>query len=240
MDESISSLSDIETVHQPFRFFDLPSELRRKIMSIHFLIPKVIDLDHRQHSRLVRRLECFLVSKRFHEEAYAVFFGINTFRLFPTHGQAMGRRVQPIMSMLSPRYRAALVTLELRLGPFWSKPPRCWRVTNSLGLENATSLLKLRVFIECDPSHEIFNGFRIGKEFYTDFAGDLLRKVMARLPVLNQIQFDGYPSVSRKGQLMTRLLEEAKAGDIKVTWGPGQKVDSDIGRKLDQYDNMRI
>ena len=233
MDESSLSFFDVDTVRQPFRFFDLPSELRRKIMSIHFAIPKVIDLDHYQHSCIARRLECFLVSKRFHEEAYAVFFGINTFRLFPTHGQAMGRRVQPIMSMLSPQYRAALVSLELRLGPFWSKPPKCWNVTNSLGLEDATSVLKLKVFVECDPSHEIFNGFRIAKEFYTDFAGDLLSKIIVRLPSLNQIQFDGYPSVSREGQLMTRLLEEAWLANIRVTWGPSQTIDSDIGRILD-------
>ena len=39
---------------------------------------------------------------------------------------------------------------------------------------------------------------------------------------------------------MTRLLEEARLANIRITWGPSQTADSDIGRMLDQYGGLRI
>ena len=223
MDSSVSSLSEADSTHHPFPFFDLPSELRRKIMVIHFQIDQVIDLDHHQHSRIASRLECFLVSKRFHSEAYAIFYGVNTFRLFPTHGQASSRRAYPVISKFPPHYRGALASLELRLGPFWNEPPKCWKVNDALGLEDAISLRTLKVFVQCDPSDPIFNGFRTSKRFYTDFAGDLLAHIIDRLPALDSIHFDGWPSVSCEAPLMARLLDEARKGGKTVALGSGLK-----------------
>ena len=223
MDSSISSLSDVEITHHSFPFFDLPSELRRKIMIMHLQVDQVVDLDHRQYSRIASRIECFLVSRRFHEEAYPIFYGLNTFRLFPTHGQAKARRARPLISKISPRYRNALVLLELRLGPFWNNPPKSWKVSNSLGLKDLISLKTLKVFVQCDPSDPIFNGFRTSKHFYTDFAGDLLARILDYLPALNTIYFDGWPSVSCEAPLMTRLLDEARKGRKAVTLGSGLK-----------------
>ena len=87
----------------------------------------------------------------------------------------------------------------------------------------------LKVFLECDPSHPVFEGFRISKDFYTDFAGDLLREVVQRLPSLKHVQFDGYPSVRRHGPLMTRLVREAKGSKKQIIWGPERKWKDDEG-----------
>ena len=76
------------------------------------------------------------------------------------------------------------------------------------------------MFIQCDPSHPVFEGFRVSKDYYTQFAGDLLQQVLARLPHLTWVEFDGYPSVQRKGRLMMRLLDETRAAGKKILWGP--------------------
>jgi hypothetical protein len=85
-----------------------------------------------------------------------------------------------------------------------------------LGLEEMAAVRIVKVFVECDPSHEIFRGFRIGKDFYTDFSVDLLERIVERLPALERVEFDGWPSVMREGPLMRRLVEVAKEGGKKV------------------------
>ena len=212
---------------QYFRFFDLPAELRRKILDVVFCVDGIIDMDFHA-SRMVK---AFLVSRQFYREATAVFYGGNTFRLLPIRGKVMKRRAQPLMKRFAARHRAAIVSLELRLGPFWSQPPKCWKVDRALGLEDATALRVLKVFVECDPSHSLYDGFRISKDFYTMYAGGLLKEVVARLPNLREVQFDGYPSVSLNAPLMQRLAHEALLGKKKVVWKPGQKADQ-IGPTL--------
>ena len=83
-----------------------------------------------------------------------------------------------------------------------------------------TSARLLMVFNECDPSHPIFNGFRKGKDFYTSFCGRLLQGITTEIPTICEIQFDAFPSVSRDGPLMTRLVAEAKRTQKSITWGP--------------------
>ena len=39
----------------------------------------------------------------------------------------------------------------------------------------------LRVFVECDPSHDIFKGFRVGRDYFTEFSAQLLEGVIDRL-----------------------------------------------------------
>lgn len=72
------------------------------------------------------------------------------------------------------------------------------------------------VFVEIDPSHDVFKGFRIGKNFFTDFAAHLLEEIIQRLPGLAQIVFDAWPSVKQEGSLMKRLVEVAKQNRIAV------------------------
>jgi len=182
-------------------------------LAAYYAFKGVIDIDFDNF----RRISIFLVSKRFHDEAAAVLYGSNTFRLFPTAGRADSKRTKPLISRFPPHYRANLKSLELRLGPFWTKPPGCWNVNDALGLKDAIAVRVLKVFVEIDPSHPIFHGFRSGKNFYTNFSGALLRQVISTLPGLEEIRFDKYPSVSYEGQLMTRLMDEARIGKKKIT-----------------------
>lgn len=83
-----------------------------------------------------------------------------------------------------------------------------------------TVMRTLKVFVGCDPSQPVFEGFRISKEFYTEFSGRLMRQILERLPNLAWVEFDAYPSVSKKGSLMTRLMKEARQANKEIHWGP--------------------
>ena len=212
MEASISVSSS-----KPFRFFDLPIELRLKILGMVLHTGQTVDIDYYN----TRRSAILPVSKRFREEASEVFYGGNTFRLLPTHGRAGSNKFQPLLTRFSPRNRAAIRSVELRLGPFWTNPPKCWKIDERLGLEDVVSLRVLNVFVECDPSHSIFNGFRTARDTYTNFSGSLLNNVIRRLPSLEVVILDGYQSVWRGGLLMRRLAQEVQKGKKKLLWGSG-------------------
>ena len=114
-----------------------------------------------------------------------------------------------------------------------------WKVNDQLGLEDARAVRKMKVFVECDPSHEIFKGFRVNKEFFTNFSGVLLEDILRRLPVLEQVEFDGYPTV-RRGILMSRLQLEAKRQGMRIVRGPEWIVDSDAARLVDQFSTISL
>ena len=208
--------------NRPLRFFDLPFELRRRILEIFLTQDRTIDLAPDNHLTAPDRLSLFLTSHSVHEEAFPVFYGGHTFRIFPTHPRFYGSKVRSILTRLSPRYRAAIHSLELRLGPGWSKPPRTWAASERLKLRECTSLRNMVVFVECDPSHQIFRGFRVNQEFFTEFSGDLLGALIERLPALERITFDRYPAVKRDGELMTRLQSVVEKKGKRITWAPGR------------------
>ena len=81
-----------------------------------------------------------------------------------------------------------------------------------------TSMRVIKVFMECDPSDQVFDGFRVDKEFYTEFCSSLLRDVCKRLPVLETVCLDGYPSVKRKGKLTERLRSCVKEAGKRVVF----------------------
>ena len=220
---------------KPFQFFHLPSELRSKILSYLLCTDnRTIDLDPSNHRSATDRLNLFLVSKRFGYEAYHVFYGGHTFRIFQTHGRFLGKRTEPLLARLPSYYRNALVSLELRLGPGWSDPPKPWFVSDRLGLEDCIAVRTLRVFVEVDPSSPIFKGFRLNRDFFTHFSGNLLREVMERLPVLETVEFDAYPSVDRHGALMTRLLQDARNANMRVAWGSERDWGDGLADKLEK------
>lgn len=85
-----------------------------------------------------------------------------------------------------------------------------------LGLEEMEAVRTVKVFVECDPSHDIFNGFRIDRDFFTGFSGSLLGDVLQRLPSVIRVELDGWPSVKREGPLVKRLLEVARNAGVRV------------------------
>lgn len=212
---------------KPFRFLDLPSEIRIRIYAFVLFTPRRkkalrttgsvgASSKNKPIAPVSDRISLFLVSHRLHEEATYVFYSSQTFRLFPIQDYS---RLPPIRN-LPPRYRPSITSIELILGSSWTAPPRSWRVNDGLGLEEMVRARTLKVFIQCDPSHPVFEGFRVSKDYYTLFAGNLLQQVLARLPNLTWVEFDGYPSVQRKGALMKRLLGETRAAGKKILWGP--------------------
>ena len=97
----------------------------------------------------------------------------------------------------------------------------------TLGLEEMESVRVVKVFVECDPSHEIFNGFRIDRDFFTGFSGGLLEGVLRRLPAVVRVELDGWPSVKREGPLVKRLLEVARDAGVRVSEVGGKDEDGE-------------
>ncbi|MCJ1366626.1 hypothetical protein MMC16_005756 [Acarospora aff. strigata] len=217
MELSASFTSDFGP--QGFHFFGLPAEIRRKIYELALCVKRTIDLDPANPRCIAPRLDLLLTSRRVHQEAYAIFYGSHTFRIFPTHGRFFGDKIKPLISRLPPHYRAAITSLELRLGPGWNKPPKSWTVDQRLGLGDAVFVRKLKIFVECDPSHDFFRGFRMVEPSFTDIAEAWLQGLISTIPSVETIQFDGYSFVSKSDPLMSRLLQVAKAKKKRITWG---------------------
>ncbi|CAI4218891.1 unnamed protein product [Parascedosporium putredinis] len=183
----------------PFRFLDLPAELRLRIYGYHFAeCGNVVDLDPDNYKRIHRRLALLRTCRQVYYEASTFFYSSSTFRVFPTHPGRFFKTKKPLLARLSPFQRASLTTLELRLGPGWNRPPRGWVVNEALGLRDCVQIRKLKVFVECDPSDTIFNGFRRADGFYEDFSRNLLQDILKELPSLEVLEFDAWESVKNR------------------------------------------
>ncbi|KAF2755140.1 hypothetical protein EJ05DRAFT_478946 [Pseudovirgaria hyperparasitica] len=222
---------------KPFPFFSLPSELRIRIYELVLSVPSPIDLTPTNYREIAPLLGVFLVSRRMHAEAYHVFYGCNTFRLFPVNGRFFHTK-KPLTVRLAPKYRAALTSLDVRLGPGFTKPPRSWVVSAQLGLNDMVNVRLLKVFVEVDPaSSDIFEGFRVSKVFYTQFSRDLIKGVFEQVKSIEDVEFDAFESVAPDCPLMQALLEECQAAGKKVLWGSQRgwfTTESDPILQLDQ------
>lgn len=124
---------------------------------------------------------------------------------------------------LPMHYRTCITTLELRLGPGWSAPPKCQNINESLGLQDCSSLRTLKIFIELDPSDTIFAGFRgrnATEDTYKHFSTALLVGILEQVPWLETIEIDAYPGVKKEAPLVMALVRRVEEYGKKLVWGP--------------------
>jgi len=203
-------MTDIRIKSQTFPFFDLPFELRSKILCNILTIPQPVDLDPNNHLAGHQRLNLFLASHRLHSEASYLFYSTHTFRIFPTHDRFFGYHGKPLLKRLPTRYREAITSLELRMGPGWTRPPIPRWVDPGLGLDEMINVRTLKVFVKCDLPHDFIRGIRKGRDRYTGLSADLFEQNIEQLPALSSVEFDGWPSVMWEDSLMKRMIEVVK------------------------------
>ncbi len=205
---------------KPFRFLDLPHELRLEVYSYHFATTGgVLDLDPDNYKRIHQKLAILRTCRTIYREASYTFYSTHPVRIFPTHPGRFFKTKKPLLARLKPGQRGTITSLELRLGPGWSKPPRGWVVNPELGLKDCVGVRKITVFVECDPGNDIFRGFRRSEGFYEGFSKSLLEKVLDEMPWVEYVEFDAWPSVKKSGTLMRELFEVVAERRLKQGWG---------------------
>lgn len=206
---------------KPFRFLQLPHELRLEVYGYHFAnTGDVLDLDPDNYKRIHQKLAILRTCRTIYREASYLFYSTHPVRIFPTHPGRFFKTKKPLLARLKPGQRGTLTSLELRLGPGWSKPPRGWAVNPELGLRDCVSVRKVTVFVECDPGNDIFRGFRQADGFYEGFSKSLLEKALDEMPWVDCVEFDAWPSVKKSGALVRGLLALVAERGLKRSWGP--------------------
>lgn len=205
-----------------FPFFQLPSELRLRIYEMLLVNPdRVLNLDPTNFRLVLPRLPCFLVCHRMHDEAYRVFYGSNVVGMFAEPGRFFEKK--PLLTRMGPRNRGAIATMELRLGPGWTKPARYQNTDKSLGLQDCVSLRTLKIVVQIDPSDDIFHGFRgkdNSKERYSLFCVALLKGIFDQVPSLKTVELDAWTGVDKGSPLVFSLATEILKAGKNLVWGP--------------------
>lgn len=223
---------------QPFRFNDLPPEIRLRVYELILSAEKPVDLTGWNSTKIAPLLRIFLTSRQIYEESYRVFYAVNTFRLFSCDGKFFNAKKQ-LLTRLTPSYRACLTSIELRLGPGWTKPPRYWALTQKMGLSKCTALRQLKIFAELDPENsEICQQWMKNHQSYTAFSQQLVIEILTTAPTITEVWFDGFPSVLKDGPLMTTLLAEVESLGKRITFGPLRGWDKVQAQPLVDVESM--
>ncbi|KAI0106049.1 hypothetical protein F4814DRAFT_430334 [Daldinia grandis] len=205
---------------RPFRFLDLPSELRLKVYGYHFAnTGGVLDLDPDNYKKIHQKLAILRSCSTIYREASYFFYSTHPVRIFPTHPGRHFKTKKPLLARMKPCQRASLTSLELRLGPGWSSPPRGWVVNPALGLSDCVNITKITVYVECDPGNDFFRGFRQPDNFYERFSKSLLTNVLDEMPWVERIEFEAWLNVKKSGVLMRGLIDVVKSRGLKILWG---------------------
>lgn len=220
LDVPIANRPVVKKQPKPFRFMDLPSELRVKIYGHHFAgIAPVVDLEPGNYFSIHKKLSVLRVCRQVYHEASHVFYSSRTFRIFPIDGRH-SRTKKGLLARMKPQSRARMTSLELRLGPGWGKPFRSWVVDPVVGLADCVNVRRVCVYIEIDPSDSFFSGWRKSNGFYERFCQNLLDDILKGLPNADRVQFDANPSVKKAGDMTSGLLDIATANGRTICWGP--------------------
>ncbi len=205
---------------KPFRFLDLPSELRLKIYAFHFEgTDAVADLTPENFKKVYKKLFLLRTCHKIYMEASYFYYSTHTFRIFPTYPGRFFKTRRPLLARLSKNQRATMTSMELRLGPGFNKPPRCWVVNDALGLKDCVSVRKISVFVQLDPSLSWLDGFR-KPGFYETFSRNLLDDILKETPNVEVVEFDGYESVRKTCPIMEALMQTTREHGKKIAWGP--------------------
>lgn len=205
---------------QPFRFLDLPSELRVKIYAFHYEgVDAVADLTPDNFKKVHRKLFLLRTCRTIYREASYYYYSMHTFRIFPTYPGRFFKTRRPLLARLKKEQRNAMTSLELRLGPGFNKPPKCWVVNRKLGLKDCVNVRKLNVFVQLDPSVSWLDGFRKAG-FYESFSRDLLHDILQEAPSVEVVEFDAYESVRKNCPIMEALQQTVREHGKRITWGP--------------------
>lgn len=100
-------------------------------------------------------------------------------------------------------------------------------MNQALGLADCVNVRVLKVFVECDTSDPIYNGFRKGEGFYERFCAELLEAVLKEVPSIQVVEFDAWSAVKRNGDMISGLGEVVARFDKVVGWGPQRGWDQE-------------